>query len=121
MSRQWVVQQALNTGLLTPVTMTRGCQLECGMEMVVGNPNPFLIFLLPLSHTHTYTHTHTPTHMRFHTYTYTYTDTFPSPNIPYWTLKAQIINSMGAKPLLGTEDRTVIEKSYTDIPLSCGY
>lgn len=122
MTRQGLYGRALNTGLFTPVTVTKGSQLEWGMEMVVGHPNSFLMFLLALStHTcthppHTYTYTHVLSHIHIHMLT-----PFPSPNTPCWTLKAQIINSVGVKPVLGIEDRTVTEKSYTDTPVGCGH
>ena len=38
-----------------------------------------------------------------------------------WILKAQIFNSLGVKPGLGTEDRVVIEESHADLALSYGH
>ena len=74
--------------------------------MVVRNPNSS--YYLSFSFTHMHAHTHTHTHRQ------------PSLML-CWILKAQIFNSLGVKPGLGTEDRVVIEESHADLALSYGH
>ena len=74
--------------------------------MWLETPTPLYYPSFSFTHMHTHTHIHTDRQLSL---------------MLCWILKAQIFDSLGVKPGLGTEDRVVTEESHTDLALSYGH